>query len=224
MENWTKGKELFDNQEFEKALDYFSRHLKLDPYHIESIYHRAMVYRRLEAYDKSLLDFDVLVNLVPTDASIISERGIARFYLKDSVGAIQDLDKAQELEPENAYRYSSRAYIRAALNDLDGALEDYQKAVELNPEDAISLNNMGLLEESKGRGDVAKKYFGASDEVNERGLNAGDSISGNKNESEKKQVSKPTLKESFLDTLKKLFTDKSERKAFINFIKSGAKK
>ena len=28
MENWNKAKELFDQQEFKKALDYFSQHLK----------------------------------------------------------------------------------------------------------------------------------------------------------------------------------------------------
>ncbi len=226
MENWNKGKAHFDAQEFDKSLDYFSRHLISDPYHTESLYHRAIVYRKLEQYNKSLTDFDNLVNLMPTDAAIISERGVTKFHLKDLKGALNDLDAAQELEPENPYRYSSRAYIRGAVKDVIGAIEDYKKALELFPDDPIALNNLGLLEEQMGRAEAAKMKFDAADKLsgiktNEERIKEFEKRTPLKEDKPTSALppKKENLSKTFFSTLKGLLFDKNEREAFIAFLK-----
>lgn len=230
MENWNKGKAFFDEQEFEKALDYFSRHLSVDPHHTESLYHRALVYRKLSQYNKSLADLDNLVHLLPNDASMISERGVAKFHLKDLKGALNDLDLAQELEPENPYRYSSRAYVRGAVKDVIGAIEDYQKALAIFPDDPIALNNLGLLEEQLGRAEAAKMKFDAADKLsgiktNEERVKAFEKRSPVKVD---KPIHDPSqdkgLGKTFFSTLKNLFFDQKEREAFVAFLKKKNKK
>lgn len=226
MENWNKGKEFFDAQEFSKALDYFSKQLTTDPYHIDSLYHRAVVYRKLELYDKSLTDLENVVNLLPNDATMISERGVTKFHLKDLKGALNDLDLAQELEPENPYRYSSRAYIRGAVKDVVGAIEDYQKSLVLFPDDPIALNNLGLLEEQLGRTQAAQMNFDEADKLS--GIKTNEERIQDFEKRSPMKADKPTetslqqkegLGKTFFSTLKGLFTDKKEREAFVAFLK-----
>lgn len=230
MENWKKAKALFDEKDFKKALDYFTKHLKSDPYHAESIYYRALTYRSLEQYSRSLEEFEKLVNLTPNDASVFCERGISKFHLGDMKGALDDLDTAQEMEPENPFRYSSRAYIRAAVKDAEGAIQDYEKALELNPEDPISRNNLGLLEEQRGRMDAAKFNFDKADRLSGIKTNDERAEEFNKRNAIKEELAsdiqpeKESLGKVFFGTLGRLFTDKTERKAFFDFLKKGGKK
>lgn len=226
MDMWKKAKALYDNNEFEGSLDLLNKLLDTDSSNTEAIQLRALIHRRKERYQASLTDYETLVNLLPQDASIISERGIAKFHTKDVPGALEDLDKAQELEPENPYRYSSRAYIKTALKDIKGAIEDYEKTLELNPDDPISLNNLGLLEEQLGRMDSAKNKYRRSDELNNITVpnvpSKGPQETVVNNKGELQEV-KLTLASEFIKTIKLLFTNAEERKAFFEFVKKGGK-
>lgn len=228
MEVWKKAKELFEKQEFESAIEQISILLVSDPYHIEAIQLRASIHRRKERYNESLIDHETLVNLLPNDASVISERGVAKFHVKDIKGALSDLDSAQEMEPNNPYRYSSRAYIRAAAKDIQGAISDYKKTLELSPDDSIAHNNLGLLEEQLGRMDAAKGHFNRADSITKIQVpntpSKGPQKTVVKNKPEPENKTKPSLANEFLKTIKLLFTKKSERQEFIKFIKGGNKK
>lgn len=228
MEVWKIAKELFDKNEFDKSLELIDQLLSKEPFHIDGLYHRALIYRKKELYNRSLNDFDQLVNLLPTKAEVFCDRGITKFYLKDKVGAIEDLDKAQELEPNNPYRYSSRAYIKGAFKDTEGAIADYVKTLELNPDDAISYNNLGLLEEELGRMKSAKNRFKTADRINglksPKEIDAPSEKKTTKKSTLKKEETKPSLFQEFLNTFKLLISNKEERKAFIEFVKNGGKK
>lgn len=228
MEVWKIAKELFDKNEFDKSLELIDQILTKEPFHTDGLYHRALIYRKKELYNRSLNDFDQLVNLLPNKAEVYCDRGITKFYLKDKAGSIDDLNKAQELEPNNPYRYSSRAYIKGAFKDTEGAIADYIKTLELNPNDAISYNNLGLLEEQLGRMKSAKSRFKTADRLNgiksPAETDAPIQKKSDKKPSPKKEEVKPSLFQEFVNTLKLLLSNKDERKAFIEFIKNGGKK
>lgn len=222
MEMLEKAKGKFEQKKFKEAIQLFSSVINSSPNHTEALFHRALCYRQLQQHTRSLEDFNTILKSINDNASIISERAVTKFHLNDHTGALKDMDRAQELEPQNPYRYSSRAYIRATLKDLDGAIADYQKAIELDPSDAVALNNLGLLEEQRGRKETAKKHYKKSDELlgvtNEEKRIQRFQKTAPTPLKEKQSNTPSSLKNEFLSTLKNLFTKKEERKAFINFV------
>lgn len=155
----------FDEGNFSEAIPVFNLHLDKNPSDLEALFKRGIAFRKTDDFQRSLRDFETLTNLQPKSADLFSERGIAKYHCDDLIGSLEDFDKCVDLEPLNPYRYSSRAYIRGQNKDIDGAIADYEKTLELDPKDVTALNNLGLLEEQKGRMASAKEKFVKSDEL-----------------------------------------------------------
>jgi aspartyl protease family protein len=58
---------------------------------------------------------------------------VAKYELKDYVGAIGDLTQALQLDPNNSTFYYRRGNAKWLLKDYYGAIRDCEKAIELNP-------------------------------------------------------------------------------------------
>ena len=164
MEGLEKGKALFQQQDFNRAIDELNILLKQHPNNADALYTRAICYRKIDEFDKSVDDLTHILERLPDEASLLCERGISHFKNKDIAAAMTDMNKAVELDPNNPYRYSSRAYIRAK-HDINGAMQDYEKAIELDPKDEISYNNLGLLQENAGKMSAARKNFNESNKI-----------------------------------------------------------
>jgi tetratricopeptide (TPR) repeat protein len=171
------------------------------------------------------------VEAFPDNANLLSERAVVFFHLEDKERALKELDYCVLLEPTNPYRYSSRAYVKAALKDVKGAILDYEKCTQLDPQDAVAYNNLGLLLESQGRMEQAKRNFNRADELegvlNDRGI---DLPKGD----EKVAVEESTVedveptpveqpKRSTWSIVKGTFSDKNLFKEYIRFVKNGFK-
>ncbi|PCJ25834.1 MAG: hypothetical protein COA97_07075 [Flavobacteriales bacterium] len=213
MSGLEKGKLLFEKQAYNEAIKVLTEFLLSNNNNADALYTRAICYRRIDEFKKSIADLTAILTRLPDEATLLSERGVSHFHNKDIDAAMDDMNKAVELEPENSYRYSSRAYIRAKI-DVDGAIEDYQKAVELDPKDSIALNNLGLLEENVGKIKSAKNRFKASNKI--IGYNP-----------DKRNEDKQTVNEgkSFIGkVMLNVFTSSATRKEYFKFLKSFFKK
>lgn len=200
-----------------------------------NLYSKALKLSRQGKYEKAILEFDKVVSREPRNADALSDRGVAKFHVKDFEGALSDMDQALELEPNNPYRYASRAYIRDKSGDTKGAIEDYKKAIELDPENAVSHNNLGLLEEKQGYIDRAKLRFQLADRLSEdfeleeeiisiqKRDEMVDSLLKDLNISVDDQKDKKE-KISLLRQMLMVFSSKEERSDFFGFLKKIFKK
>ncbi|WP_304516977.1 tetratricopeptide repeat protein [Cecembia rubra] len=238
MSNFDISIQFFKEGKFEEALVQINSCIDEDVSNKELYFFRARVQSRLGNLESALEDFDYLVNREPYNPNYISDRAVVLHLLKRNEEALDEFDRALNLEPLNAYRYSSRAYFKDRIGDLKGAIEDYEKAIELDPEDAVSYNNKGLVEEKLGYKEKSQRSFKKADdligyksvptnkvpeEITEKGEFP---RIGNSSQNSEKSVSgfeKLTFSK-YLQTLKNVFTDKSTRQEFLNFIKAGFKK
>ncbi|MEO0333772.1 MAG: tetratricopeptide repeat protein, partial [Bacteroidota bacterium] len=163
-----QGYQALQKEDYQQALKHFQQALARESTHPESLYGSARAYFKLQNYEASIQAFDRLINLLPNNATYLSERGVALHWTGNNQLALVDFDRAVELEPNNPYRYSSRAYIKDRLKDYQGAIDDYSKAIELDPEDAIAYNNRGLIEEKLGYMEKAKKSYQSADQLDQR--------------------------------------------------------
>ncbi len=228
MTGLEKGKALFEKQEFEGAITALTEFLTSNPDNADALYTRGISFRKIEKYDASVNDLTAILKRLPDEATLLCDRGISHFKNKDIEAALKDMNKAVELEPNNPFRYSSRAYIRTR-SDVKGAMADYEKAIELDPKDEISYNNLGLLQENSGKMKAAKKNFKKSNEA--IGYDP-----DKRQEEIDKEDKKPEItehinnlevqenKDSLGKTMLSVFTSKTARQEYIQFVKSLFKK
>jgi len=212
MTNLEKGKSLFEQQQYNEAIIELNNFLVQYHNNADALYIRAICYRKIGDFEKSISDFSTMLQRLPNEPSLLSERGVSHFHNKNIAAAMSDMNLAVDLEPNKPYRYASRAYIRANI-DIDGAIEDYKKAIELDPQDDISYNNLAILEENAGRMTSAKNHFNTANKIinyqPEKGKNP------EKEMEEKKSIPKIMLS---------VFTSSSTRNEYLTFLKSFFKK
>lgn len=228
MHTVDSAKSLFDQNKFDDALVILDGLLDKSSYDIDALYLRALTTRRLDQHNKSLIDFDAILNLMPNAAEFYSERGVTYFHLKLAIPALADMDKAVELEPQNPYRYSSRAFIKGTMKDIEGAIEDYKKTIKLDPDDAIAYNNLGLLEEQLGRMDSAQQLFQKADAAAQKNPETKNLYTTPKKEDskiDKGPIQKVEKEEKIgvLRTMTDVLRSKETFKEFTSFIKNGFK-
>jgi Flp pilus assembly protein TadD len=196
----------------------------------EKLLKDGKVIEAIEAYTKAL-------EINPDHPDIYSDRGVAHLHNMDKEKCFSDLNKAIELQPDYSYRYAAMAFAKNNFGDLDGAVADYQKAVELDPDDAVAQNNLGLLLEQQGYKKSAQAHFERADKLSEQedhllevidDLDRKDSNSASETKEETASTSEnQTDVESDTSTnsgeFKKIFTQKSQFREFIRFVKNGFK-
>ena len=124
MNGLEKGKALFEKQEYKAAITELTNFLLEQKNNADALYTRAICFRKMEDFEKSIADLSTILIRLPDEATLFCERGISHFHNKNMEAAMKDMNNAVVLEPKNSFRYSSRAYIRANV-DAEGAIEDY---------------------------------------------------------------------------------------------------
>ncbi|NQX96958.1 MAG: tetratricopeptide repeat protein, partial [Flavobacteriales bacterium] len=61
MTGLEKGKALFENQAFEKAIEALNSFLSNNPNNADALYTRAIAYRKIEQYDNSITDLTTIL-------------------------------------------------------------------------------------------------------------------------------------------------------------------
>src|SRR5215831_13661092 len=114
-------------------------------------------------YDKAIASYDEALTAPEIaddiEASIYSDRGVAKWRLKQLKEAIDDFNKSIQLSPDRAIALSpnygaaenNRGNAHAALGQYDQAFQDYRKAVELMPQSAVPFNGRGEAHEALKR-------------------------------------------------------------------------
>ena len=92
----------------------------------------ASLYAAAAEYDKAIADYDKAIELNPTYASALNNRGLAYFNDGQNQRAIADYDAAIKIEPD-AVRLNNRGNAYASRAQYDRAIQDFDAAVISTP-------------------------------------------------------------------------------------------
>lgn len=101
---------------------------------------RGQYDKAVSLYDQALATPDVSKFV---QASIYSDRGVAKWRMKQTKEAIDDFNKAIELSPEIATAYNNRGNVLMDLGHPNEALKDFDRAITLSPNYGVAYNNQG---------------------------------------------------------------------------------
>jgi tetratricopeptide (TPR) repeat protein len=153
-EYYAQGKILFDNMDYERSADSFTKVLELAPAGEENnrvYYMRGLSYSKGRQYDKAIYDFTRALELTGSGEKgfrflIYEMRGDAQFGKNAWQSAIDDYWKAvsEDVDNKNAkYVYLNRGWAYLYSNDAAAGIKDFDRAISIDP---------GLAEAYYGRG------------------------------------------------------------------------
>ncbi len=134
--DWSDKAQLFwDGHKYtdpQKAIEYFTEAIRLDPKYTRAYCGRGLVYFSLEQFDRAIADYDQAIRLEPNDAWAYCSRGNAYYNLKQFDRALADYDQAIRLEPKYAPAYINRGNTYLInLKKVQIGCDDLEKACRL---------------------------------------------------------------------------------------------
>ncbi len=133
-----------------------------------------------EDYVGAISDYDIALEMDPTNIKVFALRGLSKYYADDHDGAIADLNIAIAFNPEVAVAIYTRGKSKFELNDYDGALSDFDRTIELDPDRASAYVSRGNAKYIKGDNDGAAADFEKAHELDPgvRGIISGRVLTG----------------------------------------------
>lgn len=117
-----------------KALKDFNKVIELDPEYAEAYNNRAFyVKMKTGDYKGAIEDYNKFLELNKenNNAFAYSNRGHAKYMLKQYDEALVDIEKSISLDSTNSFAFKNRALIFIGLDSLQLACDDLNKAIQL---------------------------------------------------------------------------------------------
>jgi len=106
-------------------------------------------------FDLAELQWSELIEKLPDEAAVWSNRGNVRVRRNNLDGALEDYSQAIALAPLEPDPYLNRGAVWEALGEWETAIADYNRVLKLNPDDPAAFNNRGNAEAGQGEWDLA---------------------------------------------------------------------
>jgi tetratricopeptide (TPR) repeat protein len=142
--NWFyKGMTSWHSDNFNDAIDAYTRTVELDPTNWTAYLNRGSAYASLGNYQQAINDDNKALELFPNYAVAYYNRGIYYKALNNVHQAINDYSKALELNPGYANAYANRGLAYKESGNTEKAIDDCNKAIALDPGLYRAYNNRG---------------------------------------------------------------------------------
>jgi tetratricopeptide (TPR) repeat protein len=151
---WAEAREAFEN-----ALRYavFERSAQAARAAIASTYAQECLAKA--DWDGALTNWDKVVELGSTTASVYELRGFTHYQKGNLTNAISDYSRAVQLDPANVRVRLGRATAYDAFGQFDKAISDLNECLRRNPKDAEALGMRGRCQGENGQFDAAVRDF-----------------------------------------------------------------
>jgi len=145
QEHLEKGYKNFENQDFDIALQNFSRVIELNKNCTEAYFLRGFIYSGAGYYDEALADFSQVIELEPNSIRAYESRAYVYFAKKQYLAAIFDYRKLIDNYPNNLEALFYRGYSHLQLKEYQSALKDFSKIINLEPNHINARLNRCLI-------------------------------------------------------------------------------
>lgn len=148
------------DEDYQGAIDLFSKAVELDPDNSEAYKGRANCYGMMSNYEVALTEYSKVIKLEPKNSINYTNRANVRFLSGDSEGALKDYSKAIKLNPYEILAYVNRASAFYELKDYESAIKDFTKVIQLDPEDTEAYKKLVNARIKLGDFEVAIADYG----------------------------------------------------------------
>ena len=131
--------------QWEKALDFFRRSIKADPKNAIAYSNLGNVFLELEKYKEAIANYDKAIALDPKYAEAWSNKGNALTKLKKFESALKAYSTALLTNPNYTEAWSNKGACLGAMQLFDEAIAHVSKGIEINPNYSSAWLNLGQI-------------------------------------------------------------------------------
>jgi tetratricopeptide (TPR) repeat protein len=128
-----RARALDSAQDYENAIDEWTRLIELNPNHVQWYSNRGQSYLRAEQYDEAIADFTYLLEHRDQTYGYYW-RGLAYIGQKSYDLALADFDRIDKLDPSALEGYIGRAQTYVAMREQERAIEEITAAIQMHPD------------------------------------------------------------------------------------------
>ncbi|MBD3351237.1 MAG: tetratricopeptide repeat protein [Candidatus Lokiarchaeota archaeon] len=152
---YRRGDKLYDDEEYEDALQEFIKALELDPEFIDALHMTGVCLERLRKYDDAFFFYTKNISKDPNYTYSQYGAGNMMYRLRRYNQALEFFQKCVELEKDFTIGYNSLGLTFEKLGNIPRARDNLRKAVELDGSRDDFKENLSDL--SKTKVNVIKK-------------------------------------------------------------------
>ncbi|MCF8056931.1 MAG: tetratricopeptide repeat protein [Desulfocapsa sp.] len=153
------GRILFEQKQYEAALQYFTRSLALEPYHPRVHHNLGLIYAELGATDRAIQHMSLAVQLDKKFGEAHYNLGTLYDETGNLQKAMHHYQEALRLKYEFAGLHNNLGSLYAAQGQLGKAVKAYKRALQIDPQFTEAYNNLGLALSWQGEFEKAITYF-----------------------------------------------------------------
>ncbi|XPV76466.1 MAG: tetratricopeptide repeat protein [Desulfovibrio sp.] len=153
----------FDNvfSDPEKAIEYLSKAIVMDPSEAHYYFNRALAYTLIDKNQDAIDDYTTAISIDNDFEDALHGRAVTYKKMQEIGKAIEDYTRLTELKPNEETYYIQRGVLFYILEDNQKAIEDFSQVISINPAMPIAY---ALRADSKIR---EKMYASAVKDLNE---------------------------------------------------------
>ncbi|VIO66053.1 Beta-barrel assembly-enhancing protease [Bradyrhizobium ivorense] len=140
-----RGQDLARAGKTDEALAAFDQALTSDPYNIQALYGRGVIYQGRGQHQQAVEDFTAASGLSPQKAEPLIGRATSYLALDKAREAAADLDEAVQASPNNVAAWSARGQAYERLGDKAKAAASYNRALALRPRDESARSGLARV-------------------------------------------------------------------------------
>jgi len=137
-----KGQALARSGKADEALAEFDLALAADPYNVQALYGRGLIYQAQGQHQQAIDDFTSASGLSPQKVEPLLGRATSYLALDKPKQAATDLDEAVQADPSSAPAWSARGQAYERLGDKAKAAASYNRALALRPRDEAARSGL----------------------------------------------------------------------------------
>ena len=138
----TRGQVLARSGNTDEALAEFDQALAADPYNIQALYGRGLIYQGQGKHQQAVEDFTAANGLSPQKVEPLLGRATSYLALDKAKEAATDLDEAVQADPNSGAAWSARGQAYERLGDKAKAAMSYNRALALRPRDEVARSGL----------------------------------------------------------------------------------
>lgn len=124
----------YNEKNYIKAVDYFTRTISLSPKYKQAYYNRGLACYYLGYYKRAISDFNKTAEIDPAYKSAFYWLGASHGNLNETEQSLKNYSKAIELDPYYIEAYYDRGLVNSGIPDPEKAVLDFSKTIELSPD------------------------------------------------------------------------------------------
>ena len=138
----TRGQTLAQSGKTDEALAEFEQALAADPYNVQALYGRGLIYQGQGQHQQAIDDFTAASGLSPQKAAPLLGRATSYLALDKAKQAAADVDEAVQADPNNPAAWSVRGQVYERLGEKSKAAASYNHALALRPRDETARSGL----------------------------------------------------------------------------------